>query len=58
MNPNDAFIFWSGLYLTPVVWVLLGMGALFSFSAQDLLIGQRRDTPKCESEGRYCHFHR
>ena len=39
MNPNDSFIFWGALYLTPLVWVLLGLGALFTFAAQDLLIG-------------------
>jgi len=38
VNPNDSFIFWSALYLTPLVWVLLGMGAVFTLSVQPLLI--------------------
>lgn len=51
MNPNDSFIFWSALYFTPVVWILLGMGAVFSFSAQDLLIGQPRHAMPSSPQG-------
>jgi hypothetical protein len=38
VNPTDSFVFWSALYLTPLVWILLGLGAIFS--PKDLLIGQ------------------
>jgi hypothetical protein len=31
VHPTDAFIFWSALYATPVVWLLLGLGVLLKW---------------------------
>jgi len=38
VNPNDAFIFWTTLYATPVVWIVFALGALVSLNIQSLLI--------------------
>jgi len=38
VHPSDALIFWGALYLTPVVWMVLGLGAVFYFRIRWLLI--------------------
>ena len=43
MNPSDSFVFWSALYFTPLVWVLLGLSAIFK--PQYLLIGHSTPPP-------------
>ena len=37
VNVNDAFLFWTALYINPCIWILLGLYAIFS-SWQSLLI--------------------
>ena len=38
INTNDSYSFWLCLYITPLVWLILGIGALTSFSVSWLLI--------------------
>jgi len=38
VHPADSLVFWTGLYCTPVAWMLFGITALASFNFQWLLI--------------------
>jgi len=38
VHPQDSFIFWTALYITPVVWVFLAIGEVFLFKVQWLLL--------------------
>lgn len=37
IHPQDSFIFWSALYITPIIWFIFGLGTLTG-SFQYLLI--------------------
>lgn len=38
IHSQDSFIFWAALYLTPLVWFVLGLVCIFGFKLQYLLI--------------------
>lgn len=38
IHPSDSFIFWSSLYATPAIWILLGIGEMLRFKFHWLLI--------------------
>lgn len=38
IHPQDSFIFWAALYLTPLAWFILGLVCIVSFKLQYLLI--------------------
>jgi hypothetical protein len=38
VHPSDSFMFWSALYITPIVWIVFGIGALSGLRFQWLLI--------------------
>jgi len=38
IHPTDSMVFWSTLYATPVVWILLGIGELLRLRFHWLLI--------------------
>lgn len=38
IHPNDSRMFWMALYISPVAWILLAVGAVFSFNFQWLLV--------------------
>jgi len=38
VHPTDSRTFWMGLYISPIAWLLLALGALFSFNFQWLLV--------------------
>jgi hypothetical protein len=38
VHPADAKIFWTALYVAPLVWILFALGAVFSFNFEWLLV--------------------
>jgi len=38
VSPADSRMFWQPLYITPVAWVVVGLGSLFSISKWDYLL--------------------
>ena len=38
VNKNDSTLFWSSLYITPIVWILLAFIAIATFEFQWLLV--------------------
>lgn len=38
VHPRDAQVFWTALYVTPIVWIVFAIGAVFSFNFDWLLV--------------------
>ena len=38
VHPVDSMAFWTALYVTPVVWLVMGIAALASFGIKSLLL--------------------
>lgn len=38
VHPRDSWVFWTALYVTPVIWGLFAIGALFSLNFKWLLV--------------------
>ena len=38
VHPNDSLVFWTGIYLTPIIWCIFGVGAFIGLKFNWLLI--------------------